>query len=161
MSTKRKASDGLEAVKTSHSSGESSTKRSKVRMPPTDVAAGITASSTSSSGCATSTTSNNSKKSDSDVTTGSNSTSSGANSNDVRPQYSYVALIVMAIQSTPSKKMTLNEIYTWIMDNFSYFRNNRKGWQNSIRHNLSLNECFVKMPRAGGHERKGNDWIIR
>lgn len=53
---------------------------------------------------------------------------------------SYAKLIYQALMEAPGHKMILRDIYTWIAQNTDKARDPlSRGWQNSIRHNLSMN----------------------
>ncbi|XP_051977244.1 forkhead box protein C2-like [Xyrauchen texanus] len=75
-----------------------------------------------------------------------------------KPTQSYIALISMAILDSEEKKLLLCDIYQWIMDHYPFFKSKDKNWRNSVRHNLSLNECFIKVGRSDNG--KGHFWAI-
>lgn len=82
----------------------------------------------------------------------------------VKPPFSYSQLIILSMKESNHSKMTLQMIYDWIIENFSYFKKADPSWQvtfkNSIRHNLSLNKCFKKIARQKDEPGKGGFWTL-
>lgn len=79
----------------------------------------------------------------------------------VRPTHSYAQLIGMALLRAPERRLALSGIYKWISTAFTFFKPGQKGWENSIRHNLSLNKSFEKQPREKDDPGKGHYWAIK
>ncbi|XP_056417958.1 forkhead box protein O1 [Hyla sarda] len=76
---------------------------------------------------------------------------------------SYADLISQAIESSPEKRLTLSQIYDWMVKSVPYFKdkgdsNSSAGWKNSIRHNLSLHSKFVRVQNEGTG--KSSWWIL-
>ncbi|GFR80317.1 forkhead box O protein [Elysia marginata] len=76
---------------------------------------------------------------------------------------SYADLITKAIQSSPEKRLTLSQIYDWMVQNVPYFKGkgdstSSAGWKNSIRHNLSLHNRFMRIQNEGTG--KSSWWVL-
>ncbi|XP_048524044.1 forkhead box protein O isoform X3 [Dendroctonus ponderosae] len=76
---------------------------------------------------------------------------------------SYADLITQAITTSPDKRLTLSQIYEWMVQNVPYFKdkgdsNSSAGWKNSIRHNLSLHNRFMRVQNEGTG--KSSWWMI-
>ncbi|TPP65710.1 Forkhead box protein N3 [Fasciola gigantica] len=77
-----------------------------------------------------------------------------------KPNYSYTHLIFMAIESTPQKCMTVNQIYNCVRTNFPFYKQAGAGWKNSLRHNLSINKSFKRLPRDSRGPGRGAFWTV-
>uniref|UniRef100_A0A8C7GWE0 Forkhead box O6 b n=1 Tax=Oncorhynchus kisutch TaxID=8019 RepID=A0A8C7GWE0_ONCKI len=76
---------------------------------------------------------------------------------------SYADLITRAIESAPEKRLTLSQVYDWMVRFVPYFKdkgdsNSSAGWKNSIRHNLSLHTRFIRVQNEGTG--KSSWWML-
>lgn len=46
-----------------------------------------------------------------------------------KPPYSYATIIGHAILTSKERKLTLNDIYVWITENYPFYSNETQGWQ--------------------------------
>ncbi|KAG8429828.1 hypothetical protein GDO86_019095 [Hymenochirus boettgeri] len=78
-----------------------------------------------------------------------------------KPPYSYLAMIALVIQNSPEKKLKLSQILKEVSTLFPFFKGEYIGWKDSIRHNLSSNDCFMKVLKDPGKPHaKGNFWTV-
>ena len=75
-----------------------------------------------------------------------------------RPRLSYSQMIAEALNQAENRMMPLSEIYVYISLRYPFYRMDVKGWQNSIRHNLSLNPSFYSVPRSKDSKGIGKFW---
>jgi hypothetical protein len=61
----------------------------------------------------------------------------------VKPPFSYVTLIRQAILSASSQRMTLNEIYQWIVETYPYFRTAPPKWK--VKETFGCDRLFVRL----------------
>ncbi|KAM8785330.1 forkhead box protein H1 [Rhynchonycteris naso] len=78
-----------------------------------------------------------------------------------KPPYTYLAMIALVIQAAPSRRLKLAQIIRQVQAAFPFFRDDYEGWKDSIRHNLSSNRCFRKVPKDPTKPKaKGNFWAV-
>ena len=75
-----------------------------------------------------------------------------------RPDESYLSMIARCMLSSPDGCVVMADIYDFILERHPYFRTAKPTWKNSVRHCLSVNDCFVKGRRA--RKGRGNQWSI-
>ncbi|XP_032078245.1 forkhead box protein H1-like [Thamnophis elegans] len=82
-------------------------------------------------------------------------------SRHAKPPYSYLAMIALVIVASPGKKLKLSQITGRIRAFFPFFKENYQGWKDSIRHNLSANDCFRMVLKDPSKPKgKGNYWTV-
>lgn len=75
-----------------------------------------------------------------------------------RTEYKFkIIIIITRSQKLVSKEIVLHILYRdmhmlilllLFFYRYEFFRGKYIGWKNSVRHNLSLNECFIKIPKV-------------
>ena len=78
-----------------------------------------------------------------------------------RPNFSYSKMIAEALNQAENEMMSLYEIMIYISRRYPFFRMEVKGWQNAIRHNLSVNPRFNRVPNSKSNMGSGNLWTMK
>ncbi|KAL8952799.1 MAG: hypothetical protein Q9222_001303 [Ikaeria aurantiellina] len=74
----------------------------------------------------------------------------------------YAQLIFRALKGAPGHRMVLKDIYSWFEKHTNKANGSSKGWQNSIRHNLSMNGGFKKVDQdlSAEEAKRGFIWVL-
>uniref|UniRef100_A0A8C4ZAW0 Fork-head domain-containing protein n=1 Tax=Gadus morhua TaxID=8049 RepID=A0A8C4ZAW0_GADMO len=63
-----------------------------------------------------------------------------------RPPVNYCILIAMALSSSHTGSLNVQQIYNFTRSHFPFFQTAPDGWKNTIRHNLCFSSSFCKTP---------------
>ncbi|KAL8181464.1 UNVERIFIED_CONTAM: hypothetical protein K2H54_002675 [Gekko kuhli] len=78
-----------------------------------------------------------------------------------KPPYTYLAMIALVIQTAPGKRLRLSQIIKAVGSLFPFFTDSYQGWKDSIRHNLTSNDCFSMVLKDPARPTaKGNFWTV-
>ena len=77
-----------------------------------------------------------------------------------KPPFTYAQLIVQALMTKRDSGLPLVDIYSFVSQKYPYYKMENNAWQNSIRHNLTLNEGFEKVLNSN-NGRRGNCWRLK
>ncbi|CAD5118241.1 DgyrCDS6961 [Dimorphilus gyrociliatus] len=77
---------------------------------------------------------------------------------NVRPNISYREIVAKILLNSEKGEMSLREIVDKIAAEYAYYENSKRNWPSSVRHTLSVSDCFVKAGRAKGG--RGYKWKI-
>ncbi|KAJ8267056.1 hypothetical protein GJAV_G00137800 [Gymnothorax javanicus] len=71
-----------------------------------------------------------------------------------RPPVNYCILIAMALNSSRTGSLNVQQIYNFTREHFPFFQTAPDGWKNTIRHNLCFSNSFRKTPQQVSSEGK-------
>ncbi|KFQ21094.1 Forkhead box protein N5, partial [Mesitornis unicolor] len=63
-----------------------------------------------------------------------------------RPPLNYHILIALALRSSSSGSLTVQQIYQFTRHHFPFFQTAPEGWKSTMRHHLCFSSCFEKTP---------------
>lgn len=75
-----------------------------------------------------------------------------------KPSTPYMEMIARALVAAPGHSLILGDIYAFILQNYPYYQEAPSTWKNAVRHNLTVNDCFVKSGASKGG--RGFYWAI-
>ncbi|KAI9218946.1 fork head domain-containing protein, partial [Blastocladiella britannica] len=77
-----------------------------------------------------------------------------------RPPYPLSTVLAYGIATSRSQRLTLQELYAWMLVTYPYYQTAKTNWRNTVRHTLSTNPAFVKIDKQLHEFGKGAFWML-
>ncbi|KAI5359588.1 putative Fork head domain, winged helix-like DNA-binding domain superfamily [Septoria linicola] len=73
----------------------------------------------------------------------------------------YAQLLYKCLREAPHHTLSLRELYDWVSQHSQKAKDpGNRGWQNSVRHNLSMNAAFQRVTDRSNSSKKGSLWRL-